>query len=81
MRLEFDWDAIKALSNMRKHRVSFDEAMAIFLDPVALTIFDADHSDAEERWITVGRSKSDVLLLVVHTHVEVAEEQIGRAHV
>jgi len=54
MRLVFDWATLKAESNLAKHGVSFEDAMTVFLDPRALTIFDEDHSDDEERWITLG---------------------------
>ena len=65
---EFDWDPAKAAANAVKHQVSFDEAMTIFLDPLALSRPD-DDSTTEERWITIGLSRDTKLLLVVHTHV------------
>lgn len=72
MRLEFDWDPAKAASNLAKHEVSFEDAMTIFLDPLALSRPD-DASDTEERWVTIGQSRDTRLLLVVHTHVELGE--------
>jgi uncharacterized protein len=69
MRIEFDWDPEKAAVNLVKHKVSFEDAMAVFRDPLALTRTDPDASD-EERWITIGLSFGTKLLLVVHTHVE-----------
>ena len=81
MRFLFDWDPVKAQRNLAKHGVSFDEAMRVFLDPLALTIFDDDHSADEERWITIGMTQSTVggakILLVVHTHVEVSTEAVA----
>jgi|SRR5579862_567733 len=74
MRFFFDWDPRKADSNLSKHGISFDEAMSVFLDPLALTIFDADNSDQEDRWVTVGETPAAKLLLVIHTHVEIMEE-------
>ncbi len=74
MRLLFDWNPRKAESNLSKHATSFDEAMTVFEDGDALTIFDEDHSDDEDRWITLGESAAARLLLVVHTHVEIAED-------
>jgi len=74
MRLLFDWNPRKAESNLAKHGVSFDEAMTVFEDADALTIFDEDHSDDEDRWITLGESAAGKLLLVVHTHVDIAED-------
>jgi len=52
--LEFEWDEEKALSNFRKHGISFKEAKTIFNDPYALTIPDPRHSILEERWVDVG---------------------------
>lgn len=52
----FVWDPAKAETNWQRHGVTFDEAASVFRDPLALTIFDADHSEQEERWITLGRS-------------------------
>ena len=55
-RLEFDWDPVKAASNLVKHEVSFDESMAVFSDPLALSRPDEDHrSRFDERWISIGR--------------------------
>lgn len=64
---EFDWDDAKAASNLTKHGVDFREAMTVMLDPLAMTFFDNEHSQDEERWISVGRSSAGSLLLVVHT--------------
>ena len=63
----FEWDIIKATSNEDKHGVSFEEAATVFNDPMALTIFDPDHSEGDERWITMGVSGKGRLLIVVHT--------------
>ena len=64
MRLE--WDGSKATSNFRKHRVSFDEAVTVFYDPLAATFGDPDHSQEESRLITVGYSARGRLLVVCH---------------
>ena len=50
----YEWDAAKARANLRKHKVSFAEATSVFLDPLALSFLDPDHSDEEEREITIG---------------------------
>jgi uncharacterized protein len=63
----FDWDARKAKQNLRKHGVSFAAAAAVFRDPLAVSIFDEEHSRDEERWITIGRGILDTVLVVVHT--------------
>lgn len=72
---EFDWDPAKARSNARKHHVSFQEAMAVFEDPLALTIFDEGHSEGEERWVTLGAIGNGRLIVVVHTYAEIEDER------
>jgi len=63
----FEWDTEKAARNRRKHGVSFDEAVTVFGDPLALTFSDTDHSENEDRSRTYGISKRGRLLVVVHT--------------
>ncbi|MEO8925885.1 MAG: BrnT family toxin [Caulobacteraceae bacterium] len=70
MRFVFDWDPRKAAGNLAKHGVSFDDAMTVVLDPDALTIFDPDHSDAEDRWVTIGEATGSKVLLAIHTYVD-----------
>jgi hypothetical protein len=70
MRIAFDWDPTKAAANVAKHRVTFDTAMTVFNDPLAVSIVDPDHSVGEERWITIGASSKGNMLLVVHTWEE-----------
>jgi uncharacterized DUF497 family protein len=65
--LTFEWNAAKAASNLAKHGVSFEEAATVFGDPLSVTIFDPAHSQTEERFIILGRSHLDKLLVVVHT--------------
>ena len=74
MRYEFDWDPVKARQNLQKHRVSFERAARIFLDPFAISIFDEKHSESENRWITIGSEANEVLLVVVHTFRNVDTE-------
>ena len=66
---EFDWDDNKATINLSKHGVDFREAMTVMLDPLAMTFFDNEHSEDEDRWVSVGRSSEGALLLVIHTFV------------
>ncbi len=66
----YEWDPKKARSNREKHGVSFEEAATVFLDPMAMTLYDPDHSGSEERWITMGISKSGRLLIVCHAFHE-----------
>lgn len=63
----FEWDPSKAAKNRRKHGVSFHEEATAFGDPLALTYQDPDHSDQEQRFLTVGVSSSRQLLIVAHT--------------
>lgn len=64
---QFEWDEKKAASNVLKHGVSFDEAVSVFGDTMALTFSDSEHSDAEERSRTYGMSNKMRLLVVIHT--------------
>jgi uncharacterized DUF497 family protein len=63
----YEWDPKKAKANFRKHGVSFEEAATVFLDPFAVTFPDPDHSDAETREITIGRSTRDRVVFLCHT--------------
>ena len=72
----FEWDPIKARKNLNKHKVAFDEAATIFKDSKALSIFDPDHSEIEERWATIGFSEKGRVLIVIHTFIEENKESI-----
>lgn len=63
----FSWDAKKAEANLKKHRVSFEAAQTVFDDPFHLSILDA-RSRGEERWVTIGQTASQKVLVVVHTY-------------
>lgn len=65
--MEFEWDPDKALGNVSKHGVSFQEAATVFGDPLAITYFDPDHSVEEDRFLTFGLSNLGRLLVVSHT--------------
>jgi len=72
MELIFEWDEPKARQNQRLHRISFEEAKSVFGDPFLMTVPDELHSDRERRFLCVGVSFNNRVLLVVHTeHVEV----------
>lgn len=66
--LRFEWDPVKAVTNQKKHGVSFEEAQSIFSDERARMIDDPDHSDDEERFILLGLSRSLRVLVVVHCY-------------
>lgn len=64
--MRFEWDGSKATANVKKHRISFDEAVTVFYDPMAATFEDPDHSHDESRLVTVGDSARGRLLIVCH---------------
>lgn len=64
--LRFEWDTDKAAANVKKHKVSFDEAQTSFLDEDALVVEDPDHSDTEDRFILLGVSAALRVLFVCH---------------
>jgi uncharacterized DUF497 family protein len=63
---QFEWDEIKAAANVRKHGVSFELASTVFNDPRLVTIADLEHSEAEERWFSVGCASDGALLSIVY---------------
>jgi hypothetical protein len=63
----FEWDEVKARENARKHKVTFEEAVSVFTDPFLLTFPDEKHSETEDRFVSIGRSERERVLLVVHT--------------
>ena len=65
--MRFEWDRDKAAANLKKHKVSFDEAVTVFYDPLAATFDDPDHSHGERRCVTIGYSSRGRLLAVCHT--------------
>ena len=67
MALQFEWDGAKAKSNLAKHEIGFEEAATVFGDTASLTIDDPDHSQSEMRFITIGKSHTAKVLVVVHT--------------
>lgn len=66
----YEWDAKKAKRNRRKRRISFEDAATFFLDPLALTFPDPDHSLGEEREITIGLSSRRGVVFVSHCQRE-----------
>jgi uncharacterized DUF497 family protein len=65
--VDFEIDPKKAAVNLKKHRVSFEEAASVFGDPLALTFADPDHSIGEDRWLMFGQSQRARILAVVYT--------------
>jgi uncharacterized protein len=65
--MRFDWDENKALSNLSKHGVSFEEAKTVFDDPLYVDFYDPAHSDEENRYLIVGESSQRRLLIASYT--------------
>lgn len=68
--MQFAWDPRKASTNVAKHGVSFAEASTVFGDPLAITYPDPDHSRGERRFLTVGISDKNRLLLIAHAETD-----------
>lgn len=64
--LKFEWDTAKAISNKKKHGVSFEEAQSVFYDEFAVQFFDEDNSVSEDRFLMLGFSDEARLLIVCH---------------
>ena len=76
MKYNFEWDPKKAKTNKKKHKISFEQASTVFKDPKAISIFDEEHSEYEDRWITLGLSTSGYLLIVCHTYIQVEPDMV-----
>ena len=67
MKLTFEWDEEKAKENIREHKVSFEEAKTVFNDPFLMTFPDPEHSESEKRYLNIGSSSKERVLIVIHT--------------
>ncbi len=65
--MQFEWNTEKAEANLKKHEVSFDEAETVFNDPLFVIFADPDHSFEENRFIIMGVSNQNRLLVVSYT--------------
>ena len=63
---DFEWDPKKAVSNLLKHDISFEESTTIFKDYNLISIYDSEHSESEDRWVSIGLSETSKLLVVSH---------------
>jgi len=70
MALGFEWDVVKSNRNYKKHGIKFDEARTVFNDPLAITIADPEHSDEEDRYIDIGLSVEERIIVVWYTERE-----------
>ena len=68
--MRFEWDAVKAAANAKKHKVTFEAARTVFYDDFAVQFFDEDHSVDEDRFLLLGMSSDARLLLVCHCERE-----------
>ena len=73
--MEFEWDPEKAAENVKKHGVDFSEGMTVFNDPLEVTISDPDHSENEQRFLSIGVSTAGRPLVVAYT------ERAGRTRI
>ena len=76
MQYNFEWDLKKAKSNLIKHNVSFEQATTVFRDPRAITIYDNNHSEDEDRWLILGISANRNLLVISHTFKKIDKETV-----
>ena len=67
VKIEFEWDEKKAQLNFEKHKVSFEESVTVFYDPLLATMPDPDHSEDEQRYITIGQSVKGRILTISYT--------------
>lgn len=74
MKYIFEWDSHKAKTNHKKHHVAFETATTVFKDEHAISIFDDEHSDDEERWITLGMDALTRVLVVVHLYFKIEND-------
>jgi len=75
LRYNFDWNPVKEQQNIRKHGINFRKATTIFRDPNQLSVYDEEHSEYEDRWITIGIDSTGVLRVVVHRFEQVNESE------
>lgn len=79
--IRFEWNAVKAASNFKKHGVSFEEAQTVFYDEFAVQFFDEDHAETEDRFLMLGMSINANLLMICHCEKdEEKDEGKGKEH-
>jgi len=76
--MKFEWDKKKESINIQKHGVTFEQAAYVFSDKYALSRYDDKHSEDEDRWILLGKSLQNTLLVVVHTFRDKNGEEVTR---
>ena len=68
--MRFEWDPVKAATNAKKHKVTFETAKTVFYDDFAVQFFDEEHAANEDRFLLLGMSSDARLLLVCHCERE-----------
>ena len=68
--MRFEWDSEKERINIQKHGITFEQAAYVFADPFALNKCDDEHSKEEDRWLLLGKTLSEIILVVVHTFTD-----------
>ena len=76
--MKFVWDTAKEKINIQKHKISFTDSCYVFADQYSLTLFDEQHSEDEDRWITLGQTPNGKILLVVHTFIKIDDVEVIR---
>ncbi len=76
--MRFEWDPKKNEINQRKHGISFEEAQEIFEDPLHLSILDQRFSYYEERWITIGQTRKQKIVVTAHMYFDAEGEEVIR---
>lgn len=71
--MQFEWNAKKAATNLKKHGISFEEAQSVFYDEFAVQFYDDGHSDDEDRFLMLGLSCESKILLVCHCERDAGE--------
>jgi len=71
--MRFEWNPVKAASNAKKHKVTFEAAKSVFHDDFAVQFFDGEHSSDEDRFLLLGMSSNARLLLVCHCEREAGD--------
>ena len=77
MQYNFEWDPEKAKINWKKHKVRFEHSATVFRDPKALTLYDDEHSENEDRWVTLGLASTGVLMVVHHTFNQLSDGNVN----
>ncbi|MFM7384183.1 MAG: BrnT family toxin [Microcystaceae cyanobacterium] len=75
MQYHFEWNPTKEKQNLRKHNLNFRQASTVFRDPAQLNLYDEEHSQEEDRWITIGLDETGSLRVIVHTFEQIDKDR------